>query len=363
MKVGILGAGQLGRMLALEGYPLGLQFRFFDRTSAPSAGNLGDVVTADFSDFDALARFADGLDVVTYEFENVPVAAAEFLADRLPVYPTPRALAVAQDRWEEKKFFQALGIATADTESVDSRDELDAALRRIGIPAVLKTRRLGYDGKGQFVIRAESSIDAAWAELGAVPLVLEAFVPFDRELSIIGARGRDGVIRCYPLTENTHDGGILRTSRAPAPGLSDTATRQAERALTAALTTLGYVGVMAIEFFEQNGELLANEMAPRVHNSGHWTIEGAWTSQFENHLRAVTGLPLGAAAAIGHSIMVNLIGKVPDPSRILAVDCAHLHLYGKSGRAGRKVGHVTLWSETPEALDRRLAELLTVLSP
>jgi 5-(carboxyamino)imidazole ribonucleotide synthase len=361
MRIGILGAGQLGRMLALEGYPLGFRFRFLDAAASPSAGELGEMVNADFTDFNALARFAAGLDVVTYEFENVPVAAAEFLAARLPVRPPPGALAVAQDRWEEKRFFESLGIATAPTSTVDSREELGEALAGIGMPAVLKTRRLGYDGKGQHVIRTAGDVDAAWRALGGVPLVLETFVPFRRELSLIGVRALDGSICCYPLVENVHEQNILRTTRAPAPDVDAAMQQQAERALAAALDELDYVGVLTIEFFEHDGRLLANEMAPRVHNSGHWTIEGAWASQFENHLRAVTGLPLGSTGAVGHAIMVNLIGSMPPLASMLALAHAHVHLYGKESRAGRKLGHVTLWGEDPAELEARYEELRAML--
>jgi 5-(carboxyamino)imidazole ribonucleotide synthase len=361
VKIGILGAGQLGRMLALEGYSYGFRFRFLDRATTPAAGDLGEMVRADFMDFNALARFAEGLDVVTYEFENVPVAAAEFLAAKLPVHPPPRALAIAQDRWEEKRFFQSLGIPTAPVHTVQSREELDDAITQLGLPAVLKTRRMGYDGKGQLVLREPADVDDAWRALGSVPLVLEGHVPFRRELSVIGVRGIDGTIACYPLIENVHRDGILHTSRAPAAHPDPALQQTAERALTAALEELKYVGVLAIEFFEHDGRLLANEMAPRVHNSGHWTIEGAWASQFENHLRAVAGLPLGATDAVGHSLMVNLIGDTPPLAAMLALDGAHVHLYGKETRVGRKLGHVTLWGAEPEVLEARFAELLKML--
>jgi 5-(carboxyamino)imidazole ribonucleotide synthase len=362
VKIGILGGGQLGRMLALAGFPLGFRFRFLDRAVSPSASELGEMVHADFNDFNALARFAGGLDVVTYEFENVPVAAAEFLAAKLPVHPPPRALGIAQDRCAEKRFFDALGIAATETVPIESRAELDAALARVGTPAVLKTRRLGYDGKGQYTIRSADDRDAAWDALGGVPLALEAHVPFRRELSVIGVRGGDGSVACYPLIENVHEAGILRSSRAPAPDVPPALQALAERALTAALTELDYVGVLAIEFFEHEGTLLANEMAPRVHNSGHWTIEGARTSQFENHLRAVAGLPIGSTVAVGHSLMLNLIGTVPDLAKVLAIDGVNLHLYGKQSRAGRKLGHITLWSRDADRLDARLAELEPLLA-
>jgi 5-(carboxyamino)imidazole ribonucleotide synthase len=361
MRIGILGGGQLGRMLALRGYPLGLRFRFFDRAPDAPAAELGESVTADFTDFNALAIFARDLDLVTYEFENVPVAAAEFLAQRLPVFPAPRALAIAQDRVEEKRFFQSLDIPVAEYREIEDRADLEAAIRELGSPAVLKTRRLGYDGKGQFVVNSADDAEAAWNAIGGVPLVLEKMVRFRRELSIIAARGRDGSIVFYPIIENRHEAGILRQSRAPA---RDAAALQAaaETYVRAALEALDYIGVLAIEFFDDDGTLLANEMAPRVHNSGHWTIEGADICQFENHLRAITGVPLGSTALTGHSVMVNLIGAFPEPRSLLAVPGSHMHLYGKESRPGRKLGHVTVWGRDDAAVDERLAELNRVLA-
>ena len=358
VTVGILGGGQLGRMMALAGYPLGLRFRVLDTYDAAPAGEMAElVVGASFDERAALARFADGLTAATYEFENVPVDAARFLAERVPVYPPPAALEASQDRLTEKTFFQSLGIPTPGFQAVDSRETLDAALHALGTPAVLKTRRLGYDGKGQRVIRQPSEAEAAWDALqggpaGAggkpAPLILEAFVPFDREVSLIGARGRDGGAAFYPLIENYHHDGILRRSIAPAPATSSLTQSpaalqaQAEAYGRRALEALDYVGVLAIELFQVGDGLLANEMAPRVHNSGHWTIEGAETSQFENHLRAVLGLPLGATAPRGHAVMLNLIGGIPERAAMLALPNAHVHLYGKAPRPGRKVGHVTL---------------------
>jgi 5-(carboxyamino)imidazole ribonucleotide synthase len=361
MKIGILGAGQLGRMLALAGYPLGFRFRFYDRARTAAATDLGEAVTADFSDFNALARFADGLDLVTWEFENVPVAAAEFLAGKLPVYPPPRALAVAQDRWEEKQFFRGLGIEIAPSAPADSLEALRAALEEVGTPAVVKTRRLGYDGRGQAVVRSPDDAAAAWKALHAVPLVAERHIAFDRELSIIGVRGRDGTLAFYPLTENEHQDAILRVSIAPAPDVSAALQAQAEGHLRAILEALDYVGAAALELFDVGGTLLANELAPRVHNSGHWTIEGSVASQFENHLRAVAALPLGSTETIGHCAMVNLIGRVPDRATLLAIEGAHLHLYGKESRERRKVGHVTIGSLTEAPTRERLEELRRII--
>jgi 5-(carboxyamino)imidazole ribonucleotide synthase len=360
MRVGILGAGQLGRMLAIRGYPLGMRFRFLDRAPDAPAADLGEMVTADFTDFNALARFAKELDVVTWEFENVPVAAAEFLAQRVPVHPPPRALAVAQDRLEEKRFFESLGIPVPPFRAVDDRAALDDAIREIGTPAILKTRRLGYDGKGQFTLHSPGDAEAAFAALGAVPLILERRVPFRRELSILAARSRSGDVVCYPLVENTHEQGILRLSRAPAHA-ADALQQQAAAYITAALEELDYVGVLAIELFEHDGRLLASEMAPRVHNSGHWSMEGAVACQFENHLRAIAGYPLGSTAPTGHCAMLNVIGGMPDTAKLLAVPGAHVHLYGKEQRPGRKLGHVTVWATDAADVDRRLEQIEAIV--
>jgi len=357
VTIGILGGGQLGYMLALAGYPLGLHFRFLDPSPEAPVGRIAQRVTADFSDQAALEKFSSGLELVTYEFENVPVEAAEFLAARVPVYPPPVALETAQDRLKEKQLFQKLGIATTEFVPVSKPNELDAALKKIGLPAVLKTCRMGYDGKGQWILRTTEDVAKAKSELPAVPLILERFVPFTRELSILAVRSSNGETAVYPLVENHHRGGILRLSLGPAPRLEPPIQRAAENAARHVLESLKYVGVLAIEFFEHDGRLLANEMAPRVHNSGHWTIEGAVTSQFENHLRAVLGMPLGSTGLTGHSAMLNLIGELPESAEVLAVPDTHLHLYGKSPRPGRKLGHVTLRAASPERLALRLSEL------
>ena len=375
MTIGILGGGQLGYMLALAGYPLGLHFRFFDPSPEAPVGRIASRVTAEFSDESALDKFTNGLELVTYEFENVPVAAVRFLAERVPVFPPPAALEAAQDRLREKQLFQDLGIATTESAPVADAGALDAAIDQIGLPAILKTCRMGYDGKGQWLLRTAEDVARAKNDLSAsspaavqsatpptaappeVPFILERFVSFDRELSVLAVRGRTGETAVYPLVENHHRGGILRLSLAPAPRLDPAIQRTAEDAARRIFEALQYVGVLAIEFFEKDGRLLANEMAPRVHNSGHWTIEGAVTSQFENHLRAVMGLPLGSTSAIGSSALLNLIGEVPDPADVLSIRDAHLHLYGKSARAGRKLGHVTLRAGSSEQLASRLAEL------
>jgi len=357
VTIGILGGGQLGYMLALAGYPLDFHFRFLDPSPQAPVGRIAARVTAEYTDFEALEKFAHGLSLVTYEFENVPVEAARFLQKMVPVYPPPQALETAQDRRSEKSLFQKLGIATTEFSPVDSVNDLENAVGKVGLPAVLKTCRLGYDGKGQWVLRTSEDVQRAKAEISAAPLILEKFVKFSRELSILAVRARSGETAFYPLVENHHRGGILRLSLAPAPRLADPLQREAEAAARRVLEALAYVGVLAIELFECDGQLLANEMAPRVHNSGHWSIEGAVTSQFENHLRAVAGLPLGDTRTLGHSVMLNLIGELPESAEVLAVPDAHLHVYGKSLRPGRKVGHVTLRADTEAQLAQRLRQL------
>jgi 5-(carboxyamino)imidazole ribonucleotide synthase len=354
MKLGILGGGQLGRMLALAAYPLGMRVRVFDPAPDACAGQVAEHVVGDFEDRQALERFAEGLDAVTFEWENVPAEAARFLAERRPFYPTPPALEVAQDRLEEKTLFRSLGIETAPFQTVDSQQELQAAIESIGLPAVLKTRRLGYDGKGQYVLRTAADAGAAWEALGGVPLILEGFVAFQRELSIVAVRGTERETRFYPLAENHHRDGILRLSLAPAPQLSESMQRAGEQLALAVLQRLDYTGVLAIELFEVEGRLLANELASRVHNSGHWTLDGAVTSQFENHVRAIAGLPLGSTEALGASAMINLIGSTPDRRQALALPGTHLHLYGKEPRPGRKLGHINLLASDHEALQTRL---------
>jgi 5-(carboxyamino)imidazole ribonucleotide synthase len=356
-KVGILGGGQLGRMLALEGRRLGLRFRFLESKRPAPIDDLGEVVRARYDDMDALDRFAEGLDVVTYEFENVPVASALHLAERLPVHPSPSALAVAQDRVAEKEAFVAAGIPTAPFRGVDSAAALEAGLEAIGLPAVLKTRRFGYDGKGQAVLREPGDAVGVWERLGRVPLLLEAFVPFRRELSIVAVRALDGSCAFYPLVENEHRDGILWKSHAPAVDVPPGLQARAEDHARHLLELHDYVGVLAIELFDVGDELVANEMAPRVHNSGHWTLDGAVTSQFENHVRAVCGLPLGSTATRGPSAMLNFLGDVPPLEEVLRVPCAHVHLYDKSPRPGRKVGHVNVTGPDAAAVAATLARL------
>ncbi|MDQ3494945.1 MAG: 5-(carboxyamino)imidazole ribonucleotide synthase [Pseudomonadota bacterium] len=401
--VGILGGGQLARMLALAGAPLGLRFLIMDTEADACAGQCAPLLVGDYRDPAALAEFASRVDVATFDFENVPAESAQWLSERIPVFPNPGALAIAQDRLAEKSLFRELGIPVPAFADVDSRAALAMAVAAIGTPCILKTRRLGYDGKGQFRIqpgtgsptaetgcRSEqrswregraagaarksgaghggaaaapagdlaAAVDASWASLGAqagtVGLILEAFVPFERELSVVAVRGRNGEFRAWPLTENWHVDGVLSASLAPAgvdAALAETAFTHA-RALA---DRLDYVGVFALELFCRDGQLLANELAPRVHNSGHWSIEGAVTSQFENHLRAVLGLPLGATDALGPACMLNWIGALPAADPVLREPGGHWHDYGKLPRDGRKVGHATL--RAASAADLRAALL------
>ena len=328
--VACIGGGQLGRMLGLAGLPLGLELRFLDPAPDACAGAVGELVVGAYDDPDGLERLARGADVVTYEFENVPVEAAA----RVGAVPGVAALERGQDRLHEKELFRSLGIPTARFGS----------LEETGLPALVKTRRLGYDGKGQRRVVEPEAI--------GVDELAEELVPFDRELSVVGVRGRDGETRFWPVGENVHRDGILRVTRAPAP---DAPQREAEELCAALLDELGYVGVLAVELFEVDGRLLANEFAPRVHNTGHWTIDGAETSQFENHLRAILGLPLGPTGARAPSVMVNLIGTVPPVEELLALPGARVHLYGKEPRAGRKVGHVTLVDPDEGVVERAVA--------
>lgn len=360
LRVGILGAGQLGQMLALAGIPLGMRFTFFSPTPSESAEAVGEVVVGEYDDIEALRSFARGVDVVTYEFENVSATAVMEIERIVQVWPPRCALVTSQDRALEKQEFTRLGIPVAPYRLVDSLDDLESAVRDLGAPGILKTRRFGYDGKGQARIMDRSGLEPAWNALGRSALVYERLVEFERELSVIAVRARDGMTFCYPVAENRHRDGILRTSFAPADHLSDARRHQAEGYARALMDAFGYVGVFAIELFDSPDGIVANEMAPRVHNSGHWTIEGAETSQFENHVRAVCGLPLGDCAPVGYSAMFNIIGEHPDAARVLAIPDAHLHLYGKSERPGRKLGHISLRSRTREDLQRHVDTLRAV---
>jgi len=363
VRIGVLGGGQLGRMLGQAGRPLGFSFTFLEPAEECPAAATGDWIRAGFDQPQALEALAQRSGLVTYEFENVPVEALRTIEPLCPVRPSARSLETAQDRVREKEFLARLGIATPRWEAVDDPAALAAAVARVGFPAVLKTRRMGYDGRGQRLLRTRDDLAPAWAALGGAALLVEAFVPFERELSILGVRGTSGECAFYPLVENHHPGGILRLSLAPAPGLGPGLQARAEALARAALEALGHEGVMAIELFQSGEALIANEIAPRVHNSGHWTIEGAATSQFENHLRAIAGRPLGPTTARGHAAMVNLIGVIPDDLDALAARSpdVHVHRYDKRPRPGRKLGHVTICAERPEALAPGLAAVWRML--
>jgi len=349
-------------MLGLAGIPLGFEFRFLDPDPGAPASAVGEVVAGAFDDPEALDRFADGVDLVTFEFENVPAAVVRQLESRVRIAPGAEALAVTQDRVLEKRCFEACGIPVEPWATVDEGASLASAIDRIGLPGVLKTRRLGYDGKGQFIIRDRSDAPAALASLGRTACIYEAFVRFTRELSVIAVRAADGTFDTWPISENVHRHGILHSTIAPAPVDDDTvgALRVHARCV---MERFDYVGVLAIEFFQCEGRIAANEMAPRVHNSGHWTIDGAVTSQFENHLRAIAGLPLGSTAARGHAAMVNLVGEAPSVSQLAADPELRIHLYGKAPRPGRKLGHVTMVAPSADAARARLREIEALVAP
>jgi 5-(carboxyamino)imidazole ribonucleotide synthase len=371
MTVGIVGAGQLGRMLALAGYPLGLDFLFLDPATDAPAGRVAPVLHGAFTDRKLLEQLARQSQVLTFDWENVSVDALRALAARnagrrldkrgARICPPIPALAAAQDRVSEKRLFEHLKIPTTRWRAVGSRSQLERAIREIGLPGVLKTRRLGYDGKGQAVVRTPEEAQRAWQDLGPAALLYEEWIPFDCEVSIIGARSPRGQIAIYPLNGNVHAQGILRLTRAPfGPPRWH---RLAAQYLTRILSHFRYTGILTIEFFERAGRLIANEMAPRVHNSGHWTIEGAVTSQFENHLRAILDLPLGSTRPLGYSAMINLIGSMPPRAAMLAQEGLHLHDYGKEPRPGRKLGHCTVVEPTHLRRDRRARNLLKQLAP
>jgi 5-(carboxyamino)imidazole ribonucleotide synthase len=357
MTIGIVGAGQLGRMMALAGYPLGFDFLFLDRDAQTPGGQVGPILVGELTDRGLLGQLSQRCEVLTFDWENIPVEALESLQGKARIAPPLRALGCAQDRLAEKRTFELLGIATTRYAPVDSRESLGAAVNHIGLPGVLKTRRMGYDGKGQFVLRKPADLDRAWEALGSAPLLYENLVPFETEVSLIAVRGADGAVAFYPLNLNVHRDGILRLTRAPFGNAM--LSRQAQRAARKLLEHFKYVGVLTIEFFVTRGKLITNEMAPRVHNSGHWTIEGADTSQFENHIRAIAGLPLGSTKACGHSAMINLVGEMPTRDVLLAEPALHWHDYGKTARPGRKLGHVTICETSAKTRDRRAFKLLS----
>lgn len=356
--VGIIGGGQLARMLALAGYPLGLRFLVLDPNPDACAAELCEHLKAAYDDQCALDRLAERCQVITYEFENVSLEGIQALSAKVPVYPPLAALEESRDRLREKTLFQTLGIPTAQFVPVNSFDDLKQAPKMLGWPFLLKTRRFGYDGKRQKLIRTAADLEAAWEQLRGQELIGENFVPFEREVSILAVRNKRGQIAFYPLSENLHKHGILHLARSrPGDPSSDHAQEYARRLLE----HFDYVGVLALELFEVHGRLLASEMAPRVHNSGHWTIEGAETSQFENHLRAILDLPLGDTGPVGFAATVNFVGTVPALSDILEQPSIHAHVYGKAERPGRKVGHATVRTANEKTLEICLHHLLGLL--
>ncbi len=357
-RIGVLGGGQLGRMMGLAGIPLGFRFVFLDPSADACAGSTGELLQAEFSDEEAARQLGSTVDVATFDFENVPESSARALQEAGTLYPAPNALGAGQDRAMENELLTSLGISVPPYHLVSSRTDLLEGLELLGYPAVLKTRRLGYDGKGQAILRDPEDRERAWQKLGESDLVLEAFIPFEAECSLFAVRGLDGEIRTWPLTRNVHSNGILKLSL---PGVFDESLQaKATARMHAMLEHFDYTGVLTIEFFLFKGELLVNEFAPRVHNSGHWTIDGACCSQFENHLRAIAGLPLGETEMTARSLMFNWIGEMPDRQRALAIPGLHWHDYGKAPRPGRKIGHATLTADSMETLETnavRLAEI------
>ncbi|UYV13819.1 MAG: 5-(carboxyamino)imidazole ribonucleotide synthase [Phycisphaera sp.] len=347
MRLGVLGGGQLARMLALAAAPLGVRVRAYDPSPDACAGDVCELVVGRYDDHATLREFADGLDTMTYEFENVPTGAADLLASLAPVRPGTESLRLSQDRVLEKRALTDAGFEVAPWRQIDTEDDLHGSILAIGAPAILKTRRGGYDGKGQAIIAENADAARAWASIEGRPAILESMLKFNRELSLVAARGLDGSMAFYPLVENEHRQGILRVTIAPAPGVDAGLQRQAEAMAERLMSSLDHVGMLTIEFFEIQGQLIANEFAPRVHNSGHWTIDGAQTSQFENHIRAVLGMPLGPTTVRTPTVMLNCVGAMPDPAGLLAEPSAKLHDYRKPARPGRKVGHVNLLGLDP----------------
>lgn len=366
-KVGVLGAGQLGRMLALAGYPLELDFHFYDTSGSPSVG-LGQVTSdpsADLED-EKLRAFLEDVDVVTYEFEHLPLALTQHIEKQAKLYPPSKSIEVCQNRALEKALFTKLGIPTPKYHIINSLDSLKTAVEDLGCPVVTKTTTEGYDGKGQFVIRSADQCELAWQTIGVTDhgpreLIVESFVNFKRELSIIAVRSINGDMAVYPLTENDHHEGILRYSFAPAEQVVSETVEQANTYIKELMHELGHVGILTLELFETDTGLVANEMAPRVHNSGHWTIEGCVCSQFENHLRAITGMPLGSTEAIRPTCMINIISEKGDIPKILALPYAYTHLYGKEERPGRKLGHITVQADSMKELKWRAKNIASFL--
>jgi 5-(carboxyamino)imidazole ribonucleotide synthase len=360
VNIGILGAGQLARMMVLAGRAMGLEFRTLDPKEDSSVGDLCERCVEPYESPAALEWLREGADVVTFDFENVPTRVLHELAQQLPVRPGAAALEATQDRLHEKQLMQRLGIPVAPFRAVETRAELTSAIQELGLPLILKTRRGGYDGKGQVLLREAGDAGKYWDTIAGVPLIAEGFVSFEREISIVAVRGVDGDTRFYRIGENVHDSGILWISRCRP---NDPSQAEAESIAASLMAELDYVGVITLEFFETPGGLLVNEFAPRVHNSGHWSIEGSVTSQFENHLRAICGLPLGSTRPLGLSAMLNLVGELPPRGALLEVPGSHVHYYGKRPRRGRKLGHVTVQAESERELERRIARLQSRIVP
>lgn len=366
-KVGVLGAGQLGRMLALAGYPLELDFHFYDTSGSPSVG-LGQVTCDPSADLNnaKLSAFLSDVDLVTYEFEHLPLELTQYIEKKTKLYPPSKSIEVCQNRSLEKALFTKLGIPTPKYHIINSLESLKAAVEDLGCPIVTKTTTEGYDGKGQFVIRSEDQCELAWQSIGLSDkgpreLIVESFVNFKRELSIIAVRSINDDMKVYPLTENDHHEGILRYSFAPAEKVASDIAEQAKTYIKELMHELGHVGILTLELFETETGLIANEMAPRVHNSGHWTIEGCVCSQFENHLRAINGMPLGSTDAIRPTCMINIISEKGDIAEIMALPYAHVHLYGKEERIGRKLGHITVQADSVEELKWRVKNIASFL--
>ena len=357
MKIGVLGAGQLGRMLALSAYPLGHQMRFLALSEEDPSSLLGKTFIHN-NNPEMVSNFADSSDIVTYESENTDVTIVNEISKNTKVYPSDKSLYISQHRGREKALLDTLKIPCAPYQMVNSLDDLKSAIKNIGIPSILKTATDGYDGKGQFLIKSESQIDEAWEKMSGVDAILEGFINFKRELSLIAVRGIDGSVEYYPLVENSHHKGVLRLTLAPAQNISVSLQNKAEEYMSSLLKEIKHIGVLTIELFESDDGLLVNEIAPRVHNSGHWTIEGAQTSQFENHIRAITESPLGQTTMTSKfSAMINIIGVHGPIQKVLETKNAHLHLYNKAERPGRKLGHITLTSNSIDELNKTIDSL------
>ena len=356
MKIGVLGAGQLGRMLALSAYPLGHQMRFLALSEEDPSSLLGKTFIHN-NNPEIVSNFADSSDIVTYESENTDVTIVNEISKNTKVFPSDKSLYISQHRGREKALLDTLKIPCAPYQMVNSLDDLKSAIKNIGIPSILKTATDGYDGKGQFLIKSETQIHEAWEKMAGAHSILEGFINFKRELSLIAVRGIDGSLEYYPLVENSHHEGILRLTIAPAQNISASLQKKAEEYMSSILKEIKHVGVLTIELFESD-DLLVNEIAPRVHNSGHWTIEGAQTSQFENHIRAITESPLGQTTITSKfSAMINIIGVHGPIQKVLKTKNAHLHLYNKEERTGRKLGHITLASNSIDELNKTIESL------